>query len=271
MSSVLAGDGVVGVRPLCIPASDFLATTEDGFYVLVTGEVVARSSGSDVFFSSKEFYFVRRGTYIIGAEGRDSHLLWIPVCAGVTQDFIRRHGPVLSGVERCESCCSGTVTFSTTPLLDDCIGNFQRLMKIDHPPLLALFRLDELLMLLALSPQGPKLMSILRQNSNRNVERLQLFMEANYLKEWRLDEFARQFGSSLTVFKELFHSVYGVSPRVWIGERRILYAHHLLLNTKESIVDISMESGFSSQSYFSQSYRRRFGCTPTRARQFSLS
>ena len=34
-----------------------------------------------------------------------------------------------------------------------------------------------------------------------------------------------------------------------------------------SIVDIAMEAGFSSQSYFTQSYRRRFGCTPSRSRQ----
>lgn len=33
-----------------------------------------------------------------------------------------------------------------------------------------------------------------------------------------------------------------------------------------SIVDIAMEAGFSSQSYFTQSYRRRFGCTPSQAR-----
>ena len=71
----------------------------------------------------------------------------------------------------------------------------------------------------------------------------------------------------LTSFKELFGSVYGVSPRAWISERRILYAHHLLLNSEMSIVDIAMESGFSSQSYFTQSYRRRFGCTPSRSRQ----
>ncbi|MBP5144333.1 helix-turn-helix domain-containing protein, partial [Pseudomonas chlororaphis] len=43
--------------------------------------------------------------------------------------------------------------------------------------------------------------------------------------------------------------------------------HHLLLNSELSIVDIAMASGFSSQSYFTQSYRRRFGCTPSRPRQ----
>nr|WP_269210565.1 helix-turn-helix domain-containing protein [Photorhabdus temperata] len=46
----------------------------------------------------------------------------------------------------------------------------------------------------------------------------------------------------------------------------MLYAHQLLLNSEMSIVDISMEAGFSSQSYFTQSYRRRFDCTPSRAR-----
>jgi len=57
-----------------------------------------------------------------------------------------------------------------------------------------------------------------------------------------------------------------MSIRAWISERRILYAHQLLLNSEMSIVDIAMEAGFSSQSYFTQSYRRRFGCTPSRAR-----
>ncbi|HHW1837544.1 TPA: T3SS regulon transcriptional activator ExsA, partial [Pseudomonas aeruginosa] len=76
-----------------------------------------------------------------------------------------------------------------------------------------------------------------------------------------------EFGMGLTTFKELFGSVYGVSPRAWISERRILYAHQLLLNSDMSIVDIAMEAGFSSQSYFTQSYRRRFGCTPSRSRQ----
>ncbi|MCO3347195.1 helix-turn-helix transcriptional regulator [Pseudomonas aeruginosa] len=133
--------------------------------------------------------------------------------------------------------------------------------------MLACLKIEELLMLFAFSPQGPLLMSVLRQLSNRHVERLQLFMEKHYLNEWKLSDFSLEFGMGLTTFKELFGSVYGVSPRAWISERRILYAHQLLLNSDMSIVDIAMEAGFSSQSYFTQSYRRRFGCTPSRSRQ----
>ncbi|ENR5394601.1 helix-turn-helix domain-containing protein, partial [Providencia rettgeri] len=47
---------------------------------------------------------------------------------------------------------------------------------------------------------------------------------------------------------------------------RIMYAHQLLINTTMSIVEISMEAGFSSQSYFTQTYRKRFGYTPSRSR-----
>jgi len=127
-------------------------------------------------------------------------------------------------------------------------------------------RIKELLLLLAHGQQGASLLSVFRQLSNRQAERLQSFMENNYLKEWKLNEFAKEFGMGLTTFKELFSTIYNTSPRAWISERRIMYAHQLLINTDLSIVDISMEAGFSSQSYFTQSYRKRFGFTPSRAR-----
>ncbi|WP_265715986.1 helix-turn-helix domain-containing protein, partial [Providencia rustigianii] len=55
----------------------------------------------------------------------------------------------------------------------------------------------------------------------------------------------------------------------WISEKRIMYAHQLLINTSMSIVEVSMEAGFSSQSYFTQSYHKRFGYTPSRVRKIS--
>ncbi len=86
------------------------------------------------------------------------------------------------------------------------------------------------------------------------------------MKEWKLTDYAQEFGASLTTFKELFNEHYGISPRAWISERRLLHAHKLLLTSKMSIVDVAMEAGFSSQSYFTQSYRRRFGTTPSKVR-----
>ncbi|TOQ36798.1 AraC family transcriptional regulator, partial [Vibrio parahaemolyticus] len=64
----------------------------------------------------------------------------------------------------------------------------------EYPEVIVSLRVSELLLLLSYSEQGALLLSNFRQLSSRQAERLQLFMEANYLKEWKLSEFARTFG-----------------------------------------------------------------------------
>jgi AraC-like DNA-binding protein len=250
-----------------IPAFEFLSNCEEGIYIVLEGQFTIQDCNATLCLMPGELMFARRGNYVVSTGEYDCRLLWIPLSVGFLQNFIQRFGALLGEVERCEEPGVSLIAFASTPLLASCVKGLEGLLVHEHPPMLALLRVEELLMLFAFSPQGPALMSVLRQQGNRHVERLQAFMEQHYLKEWKLSEFSREFGMGLTTFKELFGSVYGVSPRAWISERRILYAHHLLLNSEMSIVDVAMESGFSSQSYFAQSYRRRFACTPSRSRQ----
>lgn len=250
-----------------IPVFEFLSSSEEGIYVVVDGELSVQDFNTTFNLMPGELIFLRRGNYIVGTGGRETRLLWIPLSALFLQSFVQRYGALLAEIERCDDSQGGGIAFSRSPLLIDCVDSLKGLLVHEHPPVLASLRIEELLMLLAFSAQGPAFMAVLRQQSNRHVERLQRFMEKHYLEEWRLGSFAKEFGMGLTAFKELFSSVYGGSPRAWISERRILHAHHLLLNSERSIVEVAMESGFSSQSYFTQSYRRRFGCTPSRSRQ----
>ena len=250
-----------------IPVFEFFSASEDGIYVVIEGELSVQDFNTTFNLLPGELIFLRRGNYIVGTGGGEAHLMWIPLSAAFLQNFVQRYGALLAEIERCEESQGGGIAFSSTPLLIDCVGCLKGLLVHDYPPVLASLRIEELLMLMAFSAQGPAFMAVLRQQSNRHVERLQRFMEKHYLEEWRLGTFAKEFGMGLTAFKELFSAVYGGSPRAWISERRILHAHHLLLNTERSIVEVAMESGFSSQSYFTQSYRRRFGCTPSRSRQ----
>ena len=214
----------------CMSAFNVIEHTQEGIYILLEGYMTWQDCTDTYELSANELMFVRRGNYAVCTGEAPCHLLWLPLSNTFLQGFLQRFGSLLSDVPRIDAMA------------------------------------PSLLFLLAFGESGPQLMSILRQLSNRQVERLQHFMEKHYLMEWKLSEFAKEFGMGLTTFKELFGSIYGVSPRAWISERRILYAHQLLLNSEMSIVDIAMEAGFSSQSYFTQSYRRRFGCTPSRAR-----
>lgn len=179
---------------------------------------------------------------------------------------MNHYGSQLSEIEQSDNSSHDVIKFTTSAIIDDLKNSFKNLIKQQCPPLLESLRISEFLLLLSYSEQGSQLLSNLRQLTNRQAERLQNFMENNFLKEWKLAEFAKTFGMGLTTFKELFNTVYSTSPRSWISEKRIMYAHQLLINTQMSIVEISMEAGFSSQSYFTQSYRKRFGFTPSKSR-----
>lgn len=238
---------------------------QDGLYILLEGQAIWQDCSETHLLHRGDLLFVRRGSYAIST-GMPSQLLWIPLSSAFLGTFLQRFGALLSEMDRVEVVPSPLLRFSTSPLLNQSVDGLCAMLGHGLPAALMPLRIEELLLLLAFSDQGSHFLAMLRQLGNRQVERLQVFMESHYLKEWKLSEFAREFGMGLTTFKELFGSVYGVSPRAWISERRILYAHQLLLNSEMSIVDIAMEAGFSSQSYFTQSYRRRFGCTPSRSR-----
>ncbi|WCH24973.1 AraC family transcriptional regulator [Aeromonas salmonicida] len=250
----------------CMSAFSIIEQRQEGIYIILEGTMRWQDCTDTYEVSPNEMIFVSCGSYAVSTGGEPCHLLRIPLSKGFLQDFVQRFGSMLSEIKRVEGRASSLLPFHASPLLTQSIQGLKGLMDHRHPPELAWLRTQELLFLLAFEKQGPQLMSILRQLSNRQVERLHQFMEKHYLMEWSLSEFAKEFGMGLTTFKALFGSIYGVSPRVWICEQRLLYAHQLLCNSEMSIVDIAMEAGFSSQSYFTQSYRRRFGCTPSHAR-----
>ncbi|MDF9618780.1 AraC family transcriptional regulator [Pseudomonas entomophila] len=253
------------VHQIMVRGSGFMTGGEERIYVVVEGDLLVRESGVEQRLEPGELLFIRRGTYV-NSLSAGANLLWVPLTPRFLQHFTLRYGALLSEIERFTGVTGEVMVFPGNSLTADCVRGLKWLMEFEHPPTLALLRVEELVMVLLSSAQGPQLMAMLRQQANDQVLRLQAFMEAHFLEEWRLEELVRVFGMSLTAFKDLFHSVYGASPRAWISERRLMHAHQLLLNSERSIVDIAIDSGFSSQSYFSQSYRRHFGCTPSHAR-----
>ncbi len=238
----------------------------EGLYLILEGELLLQDCTMTWHLKKQDIVFFRRGNHVISTNGEPCRLIHIELTTTFLQGFIQKFSALLSDVAQQEKSCANIIAFDACTLLHESVTNLVNLSSHNYPSFLAQLRIEELLVLLAFSIQGPALMAILRQLSNRQVERLQAFMEKNYLKEWKLSQFSREFGMGLTTFKELFGEIYGLSPRAWISEKRILFAHHLLLNSNMNIVDITMEAGFSSQSYFTQSYRRRFGGTPSRAR-----
>ncbi|MBG6029600.1 helix-turn-helix transcriptional regulator [Proteus hauseri] len=260
-------DCAIQKRSYFYPQYQILENERKAIFLIRKNALTLQNCTDTVTTNENQVLFLQQGSYTIktlGAEPTD--IIYIPLSDDFLRNFMSKYNDILCQIERDEEFSNAFICFQNSPLIQFCSNGFEYLTVQSCPETFTQLRIEELLILLLSTEQGSDLMALLRQLSHRQVDRLKIFMEKNHLKNWKLKQFAREFGMGLTTFKELFNHVYGTSPRTWICERRIIYAHQLLLNTEMSIVDISMESGFSSQSYFTQSYHRRFNMTPSKAR-----
>lgn len=253
------------------PQYQILENNQKALYIIRNNALVLQNCTNTITINKDQIIFLQQGNYTIKTLGNEPcETIYIPLSDNFLRNFMSKNSDILSNIDREENFSSAFICFEDSPLIHFCSNGFDYLSSQNCPDTFTQLRIEEMLILLLSSEQGANLMALLRQLSHRQVDRLKIFMEKNHLKNWKLKQFAREFGMGLTTFKELFNHVYGTSPRTWICERRIIYAHQLLLTTEMSIVDISMESGFSSQSYFTQSYHRRFNMTPSKARHLKL-
>ena len=67
---------------------------------------------------------------------------------------------------------------------------------------------------------------------------------------------------SPTYLHRIFREATGMTIREYIEEQRITDAIRLLTTTNMTLTEIALESGFSSQSYFSFVFKRKMKMTP---------
>lgn len=81
-----------------------------------------------------------------------------------------------------------------------------------------------------------------------------------------LIELAGMVSMSPQHFANLFRRSTGLAPHRYVLARRIECAAHLLSTTNLSLAEITLESGFASQSHFTDVFRKALGTTPRRYR-----
>ena len=87
-------------------------------------------------------------------------------------------------------------------------------------------------------------------------------MENNIEVPLSLPSIADQCELSLRQIERLFHKYRNVTPSQYYLSLRLMHAKQLLLNTNRSVIDISIATGFETQSYFTACYRKHFGSSP---------
>ena len=87
-------------------------------------------------------------------------------------------------------------------------------------------------------------------------------MENNIEVPLSLPSIAEKCNLSLRQIERLFHKYRNVTPSQYYLSLRLMHAKQLLLNTNYSVIDISIATGFETQSYFTACYRKYFGSSP---------
>ncbi len=90
---------------------------------------------------------------------------------------------------------------------------------------------------------------------NIRMQNILLYLKENLTRKITLEEIATQVHLSRSECSRFFHSVAGQTLFGYLAELRINHSIELLAHTNKTITEIAYESGFGSQSYYTQRFR----------------
>lgn len=94
------------------------------------------------------------------------------------------------------------------------------------------------------------------------IKKMLAYIHTNYAGKVSMDELAASAGVSIRECTRCFSKCMGMPPVKYLNEYRVHKAAEMLLESDASVLDVSLECGFSSSSYFGKSFSTVMGCTP---------
>lgn len=111
--------------------------------------------------------------------------------------------------------------------------------------------------------------NIIKVKRNKSLESVLKYIEENLSENLSIEEITKQTYISKTSLYLLFKSNFNMTVSEYINSQRVKEATKLLKTTDLDIEDIAIEVGFSSQSYFSKTFKKIKGVSPIQYRKNS--
>lgn len=90
-------------------------------------------------------------------------------------------------------------------------------------------------------------------------------------RAWRVDELAKEVGMSRTSFALRFKSIVGIAPLTYLMNLRMQFAEQGLREGSMSVSELGLSLGYSTESAFSNAFKRTTGMAPKRYRSVSAT
>ena len=107
----------------------------------------------------------------------------------------------------------------------------------------------------------------MEDKSSQDCQYIKDYLDKHYAENITLDTLSEESGMNKYYLVHSFTKKYIRSPISYLNEKRIDESKKLLENTDYSIAEISKLIGFSSQSYFSQAFKKKTLMTPNEYRR----
>lgn len=104
------------------------------------------------------------------------------------------------------------------------------------------------------------------ESDSRRVLKVKNFIAKNYMDEIRLSTLSDMAGMSPSAFSRFFKLHTGRNLSEYIIDIRLGCATRLLVDTAQSIAEISFNCGFNNLSNFNRIFKKKKGCSPTEFR-----
>lgn len=106
-----------------------------------------------------------------------------------------------------------------------------------------------------------------QKQSGQDCQKIKRYIEANYMHNITLDTLSELTHLNKYYLVHIYTAHFGCSPISYLCRVRIQASKELLAHTDYSITEVAQSSGFSSQSYFAQSFYKSCGMTASAYRK----
>jgi len=103
--------------------------------------------------------------------------------------------------------------------------------------------------------------------NSRRIEKAFAFMQGNYDKDISLADVSKVVNMPEVSFSRFIKKRTGKTYVDSLNEIRLGHASRMLIDTTETIAEISYKCGFNNLSYFNRIFKKKNGCTPKEFRQ----
>lgn len=107
--------------------------------------------------------------------------------------------------------------------------------------------------------------------SGDDLKKVLNYIDRNIKRGVTLDMAAAYVGMSASYFSKFFKKYMGVNFITYVTDRKIEAAKDMLLHTDRPVVNIAYDLSYSETNYFSKTFKKKVGVTPTEYRERHLN